>query len=115
MMKEIEINVMKIYTGLCKFLSEFIREKKFVCYSSTENSCKLEFADNLWPQFLDQRQSDIVVFAITAVQIYKIMVKKWKHVIGPYDIIDFNEELELLSFSIIEPVAMLIIHLNRQE
>ena len=54
------------------------------------NACKLEFADHLWLPFLDQPQSDIVFFAIINLQIYHILVSKWKHGIGHIDIITFN-------------------------
>ena len=75
---------------------------KFHCYSSTKNACKLEFVDHLWLTFLDQPQSDIVVFEIINFHIYNILVSIWKHRIGPIDIFIFNEELEFLSTSIIE-------------
>ena len=58
--------------------------------------CQLGFSDHLWLTFLDQPQSDVVVFAIISFQIYKI-VTKWKRGIGPNDIIISNEELEFLS------------------
>ena len=41
-----------------------------------KGACKLEFADHLWLPFLDQPQSDIVVFAIINFQIYNILVTK---------------------------------------
>ena len=66
--------------------------------------CKLGFVDHLWLPFLDQPQSNIVVFSKINFQIYKIIVTKWKHGIGSNDKITFNEELEFLSTSIIEPV-----------
>ena len=59
---------------------------------------------NFWLTFLDQPQSDIVVFAIIIFQIYNIIITKWKHVIGYNDIITFNEELKILSASIIQLV-----------
>ena len=43
--------------------------------------------------FLDQPQSDIVVFSIINFQIYYIILSEWKHGIGHIDIITFNEEL----------------------
>ena len=43
--------------------------------------------------FIDQPQSDIIVFAKINFHIYNIIVKKWKHGIGPNDIITFNGEL----------------------
>ena len=39
---------------------------------------------------------------IITFQIYNIVVSKFKHVIGPIQIITFNEELEFPSVSIIE-------------
>ena len=64
----------------------------------------MEFADHILLPFLDQTQSDIVVFAIITFHIYYILVTKWKHEIGPNDIITFNEWLEKKSASIIELV-----------
>ena len=69
------------------------RNKKFTVTFHPQNACRLEFADHLWLPFLDQPQSDIVVFAVITFQIYNILVSKWKHGIGPIDIITFNEEL----------------------
>ena len=37
-------------------------------------------------------------------RIYNNIVAKWKHVIGPNDIITFNEEIEFISTSVIEKV-----------
>ena len=62
----------------------------------------MEFVDHLWLPFLDQPQSDIVVFIIITFQIYNILVQSWKHGIGPNYIISFNEELKLNSTSNIE-------------
>ena len=64
----------------------------------------MEFSDHLWLPFIDQTQSDIVVFPIITFQIYNILVTKWKHGISTNDIIKFNEELEIISASIIELV-----------
>ena len=52
--------------------------------------------------FIDQIHSYIVVFSIIAFRIYNILVKTWKHVIGPNYIISFYEELEIILTSIIE-------------
>ena len=41
--------------------------------------------------FLEQQQSNIVVFPIFPFQIYNIIVSKRKHVIGDIDIITSNE------------------------
>ena len=64
-----------------------------LCYSSTKNECKLEFAVFLCLPFCEQPHSDTVVFATITYQIYNILVTKWKHGIGPNDIISFNGEL----------------------
>ena len=66
--------------------------KKFTVTVQPKNARKLEFVDNLWLPFLDQQQPDILVFSIINVHIYKILVSKWKHGIGPIDIIPFDEE-----------------------
>ena len=51
----------------------------------------MEVAYHLWLPFLDQPQSDIVVFSIIIFQIYNIILKKWKHGIDHNYIITFNE------------------------
>ena len=56
-----------------------------------KNARKLEFADHLWIKFLNQPHSAIVVFSIIHFEIYIIIITKWKHGIGPNDIIIFNE------------------------
>ena len=43
-------------------------------------------------------------FSIITFHIYIILVTKWKHIIVPNDIFTFNEELEILSMSVIELV-----------
>ena len=70
-----------------------MKQIKVYCYSSTKNACRLEFVDHLWLPFLDQTQSDIVVFGIINFQIYNIIVSKRKHGIGHIYMITFNEEL----------------------
>ena len=79
-----------------------MKEINIYCYSSTKNACKLGFVDHLWLPFLDQPQSDIVVFAMISFHIYNIIVSKWRHEIGPINIITFNEKLEFISNSNIE-------------
>ena len=69
-----------------------------------KNACKLEFPYHLWLPFIDQTQSNIVVFAIITFQIYNILVLKFIHGIVPNDILTLNEELESLSTSIIKLV-----------
>ena len=64
--------------------------KLFVTFHP-KNVCKLEFSDNLWLPFLDQPQSDVMVFSIITFQMYKILVIKWNHVIGPTYMIKLNE------------------------
>ena len=67
------------------------RNKKLTVIVQPKNACKLEFLYHFWLPFLDQPQYDIVVCAITIFQIYNILVSKWKHGVGPIDIITFNE------------------------
>ena len=67
--------------------------KWFFVTVKPKNACKLEFSDHLWLPFLDQTQSDIVESEINNFYTYNILVTKWKHVIGPNDIITRNEEL----------------------
>ena len=71
--------------------------KKFSVTGQPENACKLKFADHLWLPFIDQPQSDVVVFEMINFQIYYIVVTKWKLRIGPNTIITFNGWLEFLS------------------
>ena len=40
-----------------------------------KNVCKLEFGDHLWLPFLNQSPSDVLAFAVTHFQIYRIQVK----------------------------------------
>ena len=40
---------------------------------------------------MNQPQSDIEVFAIITFQMYNILVTKYEHIIGPNDIVTFNE------------------------
>ena len=65
------------------------------------NIYKFEFSYHLWLPFLDQPQSDVVVFAIGFLVLKKI-VKKWKHGISTYDKITFNENWENVSTEVIE-------------
>ena len=58
-----------------------------------KNVCKLEFVDHLWLPFIDQPQSHILDFVVITFQICNIIVSKWKHGIGPIDIITLNGEL----------------------
>ena len=62
----------------------------------------MEFTDHLLLPFLDQNQSDVVVFAIISFQIYKILLTEWKHRLASNDIIIFNKELENLSTATVE-------------
>ena len=71
--------------------------KKLFVTAQQKKSCKLELSDHLWIPFIYQPWSYIVVFSIINVRIYKILVKKWKHGIGPNYIIRFNGELEFVS------------------
>ena len=46
-------------------------KKLFVTFNS-RNECRMDFADRLWLPFIDQSQSDVVVFVIIYFCIYKI-------------------------------------------
>ena len=89
---------MRIPVYICK------TNKNFFVLVQPKNAYQFEFVDHLRLTFLDKLQSDILVLAIITFRVYNIMVKKWKHGIGPNDILSFNEELDLLSTSIIELV-----------
>ena len=71
------------------------RTKLFVTVHP-RNVCKMVFPDHLWLPFLDQPQSDKVVFAIIYFGIYKYLVTEWKHGIYINDIVKFNGSLENL-------------------
>ena len=65
--------------------------KKFFVTEKPKNACKLGFADHLQLPFIDQPQSDIVVFEIIIYHIYNILVQKREHGIGPKVILPLNE------------------------
>ena len=69
------------------------KKEKFSITVQPKSARKLEFPDHSWLPFLDQPRSNIVVFARISFQIYNILVTKYKHRIGPNNIITFNEEL----------------------
>ena len=48
--------------------------KKLFVTVQPKNTFQLELADHLWLPFLDQPQSNIVVFSIIIFQVYNIMV-----------------------------------------
>ena len=48
--------------------------KKLYVTVNTKPSCKLEFLDHLWLPFIGQPQSDVIVFAMISLYIYKIIV-----------------------------------------
>ena len=50
--------------------------KKLFVTVQPKNACKLEFSDHLWIPFIDQPQSEIVVFAMITFNIYNILVQK---------------------------------------
>ena len=52
------------------------RTKKLFVTVQPANTCKLEFLDHLWPPFLDQHQSYILLFEIITFHVYNILVKK---------------------------------------
>ena len=60
-------------------------------------SCKLEFTDNFLLPFLDQSQSDVVVFAIIYFHIYIHILIERKHGISTNDIILFIEKLKFFN------------------
>ena len=62
---------------------------------------KFTFPDNLWLPFIDQPQSDEVVFAIISFDVYKYLVITWKGGIFINEIYTLNEKLENMSTSIV--------------
>ena len=76
---------MRIPDHICK------NNKHLFVTVNTRSACKLEFSDHLQLPFIDQSQLDAVIFAMVSSQLYKLLVTEWKHVIGPNEIITFNE------------------------
>ena len=66
------------------------------CDRELKKARTLYFGDIFCLRFIDQPQSDVVVFAITYFHTYITLVTEWKYVIGRNDIIIFNTELENL-------------------
>ena len=66
-----------------------------------QNACKLEFDGHLWLPFLDQPQSEVVVFIIITFQIYKIIVTKYKNEIFLNGVITFNEKIDFFNINFI--------------
>ena len=48
------------------------------------NECKMEFSDNLWLQFIDKPQPNVVIFSIIYSDLYKNIVTKWDHGISTH-------------------------------
>ena len=101
MMKGKEGDVIKLYTSTWELLLTFIKKIKKCVTVLPKKSCGLEFVYRLRLPFIDQPKSDIVFIEIITLQIYNIILTTRKHGIGPNDIITFNEELEIISTSII--------------
>ena len=59
------------------------------------------FYDHLLLPFLDQPQSNVVLFVIFSLDTYKNIVTEYKHVISTNYILTSNESLEALSTVII--------------
>ena len=57
----------------------FQTNKKLFVTVNPINACKLRFSDHLWLPFLDQPQSDVLVFAIIYFEIYINLVIERKH------------------------------------
>ena len=54
------------------------------------NACKVKIPDHLWLPFIDQLQSDEVVFSMIYFYVYKYLVTKWKHGISINGMEEFN-------------------------
>ena len=61
----------------------------------------MEFSNHLWLQFLDQTQSDVVVFTIIYSDIYKKLVTEWKYGISTNDIITLINNYQRLQFTLV--------------
>ena len=77
------------YDNSCRHLSKTLKNVTV----QPKNAYKLEFADHLWLQFLDQPQYDIVLFVIITFHLYNILLKNMEIWNMSSDIITFNEEL----------------------
>ena len=64
-----------------------------MCYRRELPDVRSRVTIHLWIPFIDQPQSEVVVFAMITFHIYTILVKKRKYGIGPNNIFSFNEEL----------------------
>ena len=72
--RKIRIRDRKIHKAMRITLDIHEKNIKFTVTVQPNNSCRLEFVDHLWLPFIDQTQSDIVVFAVINFQIYNILV-----------------------------------------
>ena len=63
----------------------------------------MKFIDHLLLLFLYQPKPDYFVFENAYFDIYKYLLIKWKHGIYMNNIVTFNESIENLSMSNIEP------------
>ena len=88
--------VMRIPDGVCQ------TNKRLFMTVNPNNARKLGFADHPWLPFLDQPQSDVVIFEIIYFRIYRIFITEYKHGIFPIDIIIFNKALVNVSSAVIE-------------
>ena len=66
------------------------------------NSYRVKLPDHLCMSFLDQTQSDFVVFSNISSDIYEYLVTKWKHIISIHEIVAFNKSLENLTITTLE-------------
>ena len=85
-----------------ELLIELLQKEEIVCNSSSQKLVLIVFSNNIWFLFIDQAQSDVVVFTMISFYIYKYIVTYWKHRIYINYIVKFNESLENLSMPIVE-------------
>ena len=55
------------------------------------NACKVKIPDHLWLPFIDQLQSDEVVFSMIYFYVYKYLVTTWRNGIYINDTVKFNK------------------------
>ena len=55
---------MNKYKAMIILYGMLLTNKQIFVTVNPKNTCKFEFADHLWLPFIDQTQSDVVVFAI---------------------------------------------------
>ena len=67
----------------------------------------VSFTNHLWLTFIEKTQQDYFIFVTTPLDVYKYLVRYWKHYISVNETTKFNKNIEDLSTSI---VTLIIIY-----